>query len=430
MTWIIPKSLTSPSAPDTEELISDFTEQSEVCARLLMLRSRVSPAQTWSQKWSRDSWTQHLSGRILKPSLGKSFAGRWTSSLEAFLVNHSPQQENAKETKTLGISSPTFWTELESADLPLFSLRTLKESCPPDSQEMDGGILPAPQFCSMSSESWKGWVTEQRQEYSLRLKSEHHTNGSASSSWPTATTRDYKGAYRPESMIRSDGKSRAMDTLDQAVVTVASWPTPTVAEAGKISNQPNYGQVGLSNHPAIQGEVTRDKYEKRKNGHPAQENPSMSGNHLGLWHTPTQAPEAPNTNSRRAVREGRQPKGQQHSLLAQAQQSWPTPQTMDVLPVRPVAEFAESNRTRGGRKNRKALSNLREAVHSPVYLRERQQNGKLNPRWVETLMGLPIGWVMPSCMSPVTIAPTNYASLETEWCRQQQSMHSEPCLKD
>jgi hypothetical protein len=29
--------------------------------------------------------------------------------------------------------------------------------------------------------------------------------------------------------------------------------------------------------------------------------------------------------------------------------------------------------------------------------------GKLNPRWVETLMGLPVGWTMPSCASPVTI---------------------------
>jgi hypothetical protein len=27
---------------------------------------------------------------------------------------------------------------------------------------------------------------------------------------------------------------------------------------------------------------------------------------------------------------------------------------------------------------------------------------KLNPRWVETLMGLPIGWVMPSCKNPIT----------------------------
>ena len=52
---------------------------------------------------------------------------------------------------------------------------------------------------------------------------------------------------------------------------------------------------------------------------------------------------------------------------------------------------------------------------------ERQQSGKLNPRWVETLMGLPIGWTMPSCSQPVTIAPTNAASSATALCQQQQS---------
>jgi hypothetical protein len=44
----------------------------------------------------------------------------------------------------------------------------------------------------------------------------------------------------------------------------------------------------------------------------------------------------------------------------------------------------------------------------------REWCGKLNPRWVETLMGLPIGWVMPSCMAPVTIEQTNFDSSETE----------------
>jgi hypothetical protein len=44
---------------------------------------------------------------------------------------------------------------------------------------------------------------------------------------------------------------------------------------------------------------------------------------------------------------------------------------------------------------------------------ERTQTGKLNPRWVETLMGLPIGWTMPSCTQPVTIALTSCDSLET-----------------
>jgi len=34
---------------------------------------------------------------------------------------------------------------------------------------------------------------------------------------------------------------------------------------------------------------------------------------------------------------------------------------------------------------------------------EQSQSVRLNPRWVETLLGLPIGWVMPSCASPVII---------------------------
>jgi hypothetical protein len=33
-------------------------------------------------------------------------------------------------------------------------------------------------------------------------------------------------------------------------------------------------------------------------------------------------------------------------------------------------------------------------------------NGKLNPRWVETLMGLPVGFTMPSCTQPI-VDPAN-----------------------
>jgi hypothetical protein len=52
-------------------------------------------------------------------------------------------------------------------------------------------------------------------------------------------------------------------------------------------------------------------------------------------------------------------------------------------------------------------------------------SAKLNSRWVETLMGLPIGWTMPSCASPVTIALTSCDSSETESCQPQQNEHSE-----
>jgi hypothetical protein len=50
--------------------------------------------------------------------------------------------------------------------------------------------------------------------------------------------------------------------------------------------------------------------------------------------------------------------------------------------------------------------------------------GKLNPRWVETLMGLPVGWTMPSCASPVTIAPMNCGCWETALFRPRLKRHS------
>jgi len=68
--WILPRPLhTLASALDTEALTLDLQEQSQICASSLLVRSKPSPLRTWLQKWKRDSWTSHLSGRILKPSL-------------------------------------------------------------------------------------------------------------------------------------------------------------------------------------------------------------------------------------------------------------------------------------------------------------------------------------------------------------------------
>ena len=56
-------------------------------------------------------------------------------------------------------------------------------------------------------------------------------------------------------------------------------------------------------------------------------------------------------------------------------------------------------------------------------LRQTGNQGKLNPRWVETLMGLPVGWTMPSCASPVTIEPTNSDCSGTESCQPPPQGH-------
>jgi hypothetical protein len=136
-------------------------------------------------------------------------------------------------------------------------------------------------------------------------------------------------------------------------------------------------------------------------------------------------------------------------VAAEEKKAWGTPSCMDTLPPRSAEALARA-KLKGGCKN------LREEVHqwatprankvhpeitedNREHLANRNKSnleeeiaghcgkatGKLNPRWVEALMGLPIGWTMPSCKSPVTIVQTNSDSSETESSPQQQNEHSE-----
>ena len=74
--------------------------------------------------------------------------------------------------------------------------------------------------------------------------------------------------------------------------------------------------------------------------------------------------------------------------------------------------------------NKKKKVYLADQAHGETY------RGKLNPRWVEMLMGIPLGWTMPSCLNPVTIEQMNLDYLEMELCQTQRLEHLEPCGKN
>lgn len=218
------------------------------------------------------------------------------------------------------------------------SLKTWKELSPQSSSQTDGPTRSERPFCSMSSENWKESVTSVRGEYSARLKSAHPTNANEFSSsqggWATPAARDYKGSYRPESLVRKDGKSR-MDGL------------PQQAEYDPTAN---YGQVGLSNHPAIVGLPDRDKLNKS----------GKSQESSGLWATPTaSAAEKP----------------QDHKIAET--ENWPTASARDWKD-NGTTKPNSIGKTRGFSLGQKMV--------------ETSTRGKLNPSWVEQLMGLPVGW--------------------------------------
>ena len=161
--------------------------------------------------------------------------------------------------------------------------------------------------------------------------------------------------------------------------------------------------------------------------------PRTSGSGCSSWPSPVAS----------EVRQGFQDrsrgmKGNQESLTTVVVKSWPTPNAADPR---------QGGSTQGARKS----PNLSIAIHGPHVPASsstdgsrqglwqtasvstgahRQKNGsmtdkldqqvrnhtsgRLNPRWVETLMGLPVGWTMPSCASPVTIERMNSDSSATE----------------
>jgi hypothetical protein len=95
------------------------------------------------------------------------------------------------------------------------------------------------------------------------------------------------------------------------------------------------------------------------------------------------------------------------------QELWATQRANKVHP-----EITEDNRDHLANRNK---SNLEEEIAGHCG----KATGKLNPRWVETLMGLPIGWTMPSCTRPVIIAPMNCDCLGTELSQPPQNEHLE-----
>jgi hypothetical protein len=183
----------------------------------------------------------------------------------------------------------------------------------------------------------------------------------------------------------------------------ANWLTPATVQIQRTDMQKRIDYRASIGRKYVPGSLEE---QMQQHGLPAPANPSTDGSRQGLW--PTITAHTPDMESSG-------PKGNSGTYLAGAVKSWLTPKV-------PSGGSQTERTTAGG-----GLRKLEDQTQT--------QAGKLNPRWVETLQGVCMGWTSPSCPASVirnwpkfvsgwcalTIEPTNCASSATESCLPPQS---------
>ena len=179
--------ITYPSVLVSEVSTSDSSEPSQHSEQSLWWRGKPSALGTWLLRWKRAPWIRALFTTTYCSSPGISTEDLWISSLVASRVNPSACPESNKASTTSDTSGPTSDKEWGSLDQTSASLRTSTES-----QERSHPATT--RFSTMSSATWKTWVTQQQQDALQRRKLGHRTceSDGSSSGWPTPIARDWK----------------------------------------------------------------------------------------------------------------------------------------------------------------------------------------------------------------------------------------------
>ena len=282
-----------------------------------------------------------------------------------------------------------------------------------------------------------------------------------------------------EVVTRGDGKTHQA-TLASAVVGVQNWPTANARDWKDTGPTPN-AQVSQDGE-SLETWLKRKEAMKAKgyngngcgtpltiavqlHGQAAPASSSSLGSRQGLWQTPkaTNADCPVIHNPQRS--DGGQPNLAAQMVLEQQRQAlWATPRACEAQNppmgvdkrhhglthqvtktwATPRANERDGTRTPNGNPKKDGIplgmqaqqwatpqaKDHKSGHQDPTIVQYKQLNvevearatGKLNPRWVETLMGLPIGWTMPSCTSPQTIAPMSCDSLAMESACQPLSV--------
>lgn len=180
MTWLyVPPSCLS--AQDTPASTLESESPAQALEPFVLWRSKRLPLRSWLRVCAKAPWISALYGATLPPSTATRGVEQWISSLRDSRASHTALPESDAEPTTHATCGHTLPVSWEKCALPWCSSKTSQ------------GFLD-PLFID-AAKTFRDWVTGLRSAYSARRKSAQHTNGNASSSWPT-----------PAAMVPNDGE--------------------------------------------------------------------------------------------------------------------------------------------------------------------------------------------------------------------------------
>ena len=162
-----------PSVPEAEDSTWASNSLPQLLAQSVTLNGKHSPSRSWLRRLKKDSWTQLLFGTICEPSRADLGVARWIGSLADSPANPTVTPASERERPTTGTSGQTLPESSEKSDPGFASWKTFQESQNITSTEL--------------GQSYRQWVTELRKESSQRRKSARLMFENACSLWPWPT---------------------------------------------------------------------------------------------------------------------------------------------------------------------------------------------------------------------------------------------------
>jgi hypothetical protein len=440
-------STSSVCAPEAEVSTSDSNWQSQVLALSCWWRGKPSPSPIWSRRCAKVSWLKRLSGAMCEPSRAAHGVASLMASLAESRVNLTPSPASGSVPKTNATSGAT---RAES------SLRRGRGS----SSSRTSPACSQAAAPNASSETFADLVIRLRSDYSARQKSARATNGNASSSsqWPTMRTGDGALSPLPESTSgrisrieeavslwstprSSDGEKGGPNQRFSAggiplAAQTAQWPTPDAAVSNEgedpetfLARQERIKATGINGNgmgtplamaakmwptPAARDVKGANGPEHMENGTGRLHLDQLPNFVQFLWRTPT-ASEGKRGNSPAWIPDD---KAGEHSLNRQASQ-WMTPRTVVGKYTRDSGDPEKERLTLEGQAT--LASFLPDRPISTVGEESSHIRRTLNPRFVEWLMGWPLGWTSLGLTPP---ASNGFACSETALYHWKQAMRS------